>query len=105
MLYSTDTTMTLMKQISAVPELSNFAELCQLSNYWYSLLNSIYIDYTVFAPTNDALTGTAWAEMDETDARLFVSRYIITNRKIFTAAQTPGLGRIFILQHSIAGLI
>ena len=90
MLYSTDTTMTLMKQISAVPELSNFAELCRLSNYWYSLLNSIYIDYTVFAPTNDALSGTAWSEMDETDARLFVSRYIITNRKIFTDGQTTG---------------
>ena len=28
--------------------------------------------------------------MDETDARLFVSRYIITNRKIFTDGQTTG---------------
>ena len=97
MLYSTDTTMTLMKQISAVPELSNFAELCRLSNYWYSLLNSVYIDYTVFAPTNDALSGTAWSEMDETDARLFVSRYIITNRKIFTDGQTTSIQAVGIV--------
>lgn len=93
MLYSTDTTMTLVKRMQEVPELSNFLEICRLGGgVWYTLLNSVILDYTVFAPTNEALAaeGIVLSELTPSEAVLIASRHIISSRKIFTDGQTSG---------------
>lgn len=93
MLYSTDTTMTLAKRMQEVPELSNFLEICRLGGgVWYTLLNSVILDYTVFAPTNEALAaeGIVLSELTPSEAVLIASRHIISSRKIFTDGQTSG---------------
>lgn len=93
MLYSTDTTITLVKRMQEVPELSNFLEICRLGGgVWYTLLNSVILDYTVFAPTNEALAaeGIVLSELTPSEAVLIASRHIISSRKIFTDGQTSG---------------
>ena len=49
-------------------------------------------NYTVFAPTNDAMNefGAVPANYEETEAKDFVERHLILNRKIFTDGQTTG---------------
>lgn len=92
MLYSTDTTMTVMKRMLEVPELSLFVEMCRVGGV-YSTLNRVDLNnYTVFAPTNDAMNefGAVPANYEETEAKDFVERHLILNRKIFTDGQTTG---------------
>lgn len=95
MLYSTDTTMTLMKRMQEVPELSNFVEVCRIGGIT-DLLDIVLLDYTVFAPTNEALNTyfaenrLSLSELTQTDAILLVVRHLISSRKIFTDGQTTG---------------
>ena len=92
MMYTTDTTVTVMKRILEIPELSTFAELCTLGEV-YGELNQVNVnDYTVFAPTNDALAanGISVSSTSAAEAENIVRRHLILNRKIFTDGQTTG---------------
>lgn len=92
MMYSTDTTVTVIKQMAKVSDLTNFVELCRIGGV-YGTLNRVDLnEYTVFAPTNDALSaaGLSPSSFTEAEARDFVNRHLILNRKIFTDGQTTG---------------
>lgn len=95
MLYSTDTTMTLVKRMQQVPELSNFLEVCRIGG-WYDLMNNVILDYTIFAPTNDALdkyltdNDLSLSGLTSTQASILFCRHVISSRRIFTDGQTAG---------------
>lgn len=95
MLYSTDTTMTLVKRMQQVPELSSFLEVCRIGG-WYDNFNNVLLDYTIFAPTNDVLgkylsdNELSLSGLTSSQASILVCRHVISSRKIFTDGQTAG---------------
>lgn len=92
MMYATDTTCTVMKQMAKEATLSVFMELCRKSGEYNILNNTQPNTYTIFAPTNDAFTkaGISANNISEERARTIVRNHVILNRDIFTDGQTTG---------------
>ncbi len=81
-----DNTVTLFAKIKEDPQLSRFATALTNTGIAAELQLTGFFTYTVFAPTNQALTDAKvdLTKMNSNDLRKFVSTYIIPNRIIFS---------------------
>lgn len=92
-LLPTDTTMLMYrKYIEEEPDYSNFDKLCKKAGVD---LDQRGINYTVFAPTNDAFARAGYSlerieSMEEDEAKKLVASHLVPNRKIFTDGTTQG---------------
>ncbi|MEG2340972.1 MAG: fasciclin domain-containing protein [Odoribacter sp.] len=92
MFYRSDTTYTVAKQMSEIPEISRFVELCKKAGV-YNTLKQVNVNlYSVFAPLNDAFdaAGINESTYTEKEAKELVEKHLILNRQIFTDGQTKG---------------
>lgn len=92
MLYSSDTTCTVMKKMEKIPEISRFVELCKKAKLYDELKQVNTNTYTVLAPLNDAFDtqGINESVYTEEEAKKLVEKHLIMNRRIFTDGYTSG---------------
>lgn len=87
-----DVTNTVMAQIGKDAELSMFKTACTKSGASIELNLTGFFTYTVFAPTNAAMTSAGISVNTMTAAELlaFVNRHVILNRMVFTDGVSSG---------------
>lgn len=89
-LYTTDTTYTIGKQLDTISDLSIFTGLCKTAKMTDQLKQVAVNNYTLFAPVNSAFEGMDLRNITESEAKAIVSRHLILNRKIYTDGYNNG---------------
>ncbi|GGH18454.1 hypothetical protein GCM10011418_22130 [Sphingobacterium alkalisoli] len=81
-----DNTITVIRKMEQEQQLSTFLAIVNKSGLAGELQLTGFFSYSVFAPSNAALSaaGISAATLNEAQARTLVNRYIIANRFIFT---------------------
>lgn len=81
-----DTEITVWKKMQEVPELSTFRGLVEKASMVGELQLTGFFTYSVFAPTNAALSdaGITVASATAAQAKDIVNQHIVTNRYLFT---------------------
>lgn len=92
MLYTKDTTCTVVKEMEKIPEISRFVELCKKAGMYNTLKQVNTNLYTLFVPLNDAFdaAGINESTFTEKEAKTLVEKHLILNRRVFTDGQTQG---------------